>query len=167
MLTSQAAWFFPVGGTSVLCRRVSTIPGLFPPDASSISSPQIVTTYSDNTWVAKSPGSEQLPHHLSGKGVELFFKGWPQRVATGYWQEALSQQIKDDDINTSLLVVAQMIKNQPAMKETRVRSWDREDPLEKEMATHSGILAWKISWTGVVWWAIVHRVAKSRTRLRN
>ena len=32
----------------------------------------------------------------------------------------------------------------PAMWETRVQSWDREDPLEKRMATHSGILAWRI-----------------------
>ena len=59
MLTSQAAWFFVVGGASVLCRRVGTLPGLFPPEANSISSPQTVTTYSEtNAWVAKSPGSE-------------------------------------------------------------------------------------------------------------
>ena len=35
----------------------------------------------------------------------------------------------------------------PAVQETRVRSLDWEDPLEKEMVTHSSILAWKISWT--------------------
>ena len=35
----------------------------------------------------------------------------------------------------------------PAMQETRVQSLDREDPLEKEMATHSSTLAWKIPWT--------------------
>ena len=39
---------------------------------------------------------------------------------------------------------AQTGKSQPAMQETRVRSLGWEDPLEKEMATHSGILAWKI-----------------------
>ena len=39
---------------------------------------------------------------------------------------------------------ASAVKNLPAMKEIRVRSLGREDPLEKEMATHSGILAWKI-----------------------
>ena len=38
-------------------------------------------------------------------------------------------------------------------------------PLEKEMATHSSILAWRIPWMGEAWWAIVHKVAKSRTRL--
>ena len=41
-------------------------------------------------------------------------------------------------------LVAQMVKNLPAMQETQVPSLGQEDPLEKEMATHSGILAWKI-----------------------
>ena len=45
------------------------------------------------------------------------------------------------------LLVAQMVKHLPAMQETRVRSLVREDPLEKEMATHSSTLAWKIPWT--------------------
>jgi len=40
-----------------------------------------------------------------------------------------------------------MVKHPPAMKETWVRSLSREDPLEKEMATYSRILAWKIPWT--------------------
>ena len=43
--------------------------------------------------------------------------------------------------------MAERLKCLPAMRETRVRSLDREDPLEKEMATHSNILAWRISWT--------------------
>ena len=42
--------------------------------------------------------------------------------------------------------VAQMVKRLPAMRETWVQSQGREDPLEKEMATHSSILAWKIPW---------------------
>ena len=40
-----------------------------------------------------------------------------------------------------------MVKNLPATQETRVQSLGREDPLEKEMATHSSILAWRIPWT--------------------
>ena len=44
-------------------------------------------------------------------------------------------------------LVAQMVKHLPAMRETRVRSLGWEDPLEKEMATHSSILAWEIPWT--------------------
>ena len=43
--------------------------------------------------------------------------------------------------------MAQLVKNPPAMQETWVRSLGWEDPLEKEMATHSSILAWKVSWT--------------------
>ena len=44
-------------------------------------------------------------------------------------------------------LVAQMVKRLPAMRETWVRSLGWEDPLEKETATHSSILAWKIPWT--------------------
>ena len=44
-------------------------------------------------------------------------------------------------------LVAQLVKNLPAIRETRVRSLDWEDPLEKGTATHPSILAWKIPWT--------------------
>ena len=44
-------------------------------------------------------------------------------------------------------LVAQMVKNLPAMIETRVRFLGQEDPLEKGMATYSTILAWRIPWT--------------------
>ena len=43
--------------------------------------------------------------------------------------------------------MAQMVKNLPAMQETRVRSLGQEDPLEKGMAAHSSILSWRIPWT--------------------
>ena len=43
--------------------------------------------------------------------------------------------------------MAQTVRNLPAMQETQVRSLDQVDPLEKEIATHSSILAWEISWT--------------------
>ena len=68
-------------------------------------------------------------------------------------------------------LVAQMVKNLPAVQETQVPSLGQEYPLEKEMATHSNILAWKIPWIeepgGLqsmdrgAWWAAVHAVAKS------
>ena len=45
-------------------------------------------------------------------------------------------------------LVAQRLKRLPAMRETQVQSLGQEDPLEKEMATHSSILAWRIPWTG-------------------
>ena len=44
-------------------------------------------------------------------------------------------------------LVAQMVKNLPAMQETQVRSLGQEDPLEKGKATHPSILAWRIQWT--------------------
>ena len=43
--------------------------------------------------------------------------------------------------------MVQTVKNLPALGETWVQSLDQEDPLEKGMATHSGILAWRIPWT--------------------
>ena len=43
-------------------------------------------------------------------------------------------------------LVAQTVKHLPTMQETQVQSLDREDPLEKEMATHSSTHAWKIPW---------------------
>ena len=49
-------------------------------------------------------------------------------------------------------LVTQTIKNLPAMWETQVRSLGQEDSLEKGMATHSSILAWRIPWRGA-WWA--------------
>ena len=45
-------------------------------------------------------------------------------------------------------LVAQLVKNLPAMQETQVQSLDWENPLEKEIATQSSILAWRIPWTG-------------------
>ena len=59
-------------------------------------------------------------------------------------------------------LVAQLVKNLPAVQETQVRSLGGKDPLEKEMATHSSILAWRIG----VWRATVHGVTR-RTQLSN
>ena len=64
--------------------------------------------------------------------------------------------------------MAQMPKNPPAVQATWVPSMGQEDPLEKGMATHSSILAWRIPWTERgAWWATVHGVAKSWTQLSN
>ena len=49
---------------------------------------------------------------------------------------------------SGISLVAQTVKHLPAMQETWVQSLGQEDPLEKEMATHSSILAWRIPWTG-------------------
>ena len=50
--------------------------------------------------------------------------------------------------STGASLVAQRLKHLPAVQETWVRSLGREDPLEKEMTTHSSILAWRIPWMG-------------------
>ena len=47
-----------------------------------------------------------------------------------------------------------MVKRLPTMWETQVQSLGRQDPLEKEMATHSSILAWKIPWTEELGWLL-------------
>ena len=65
---------------------------------------------------------------------------------------------------TLVLLVAQMVKNLPAMLETWVQTLGWEESLEKGMATHSSILAWKIPWTEKSG-RHLHEVAKNRTRL--
>jgi len=78
-----------------------------------------------------------------------------QRVKTSIvYSSELTLFIQNRVIDTYLHVstfsaslVAQSVKNLPAVQETWVQSLDWEDPLEKEMAIQSSILAWKISWT--------------------
>ena len=60
-------------------------------------------------------------------------------------EELRKSQKETPHVRASL--VAQLVKNLPAMQETRVRALGWEDPLEKEMATRSSILAWRIPWT--------------------
>ena len=62
-------------------------------------------------------------------------------------------------------LIAQSVKNLPAVQETQVQSLGWEDPLEKEMATHPSMLAWRIPMDRGAWWAMVHKVAKSWTPL--
>ena len=64
-------------------------------------------------------------------------------------------------------LVAQTVKNPPAMQETWVRSLGLEDPLEESMATHSSILASRIPMDRGAWWAIVHGFTDSQTQLRD
>jgi len=62
-------------------------------------------------------------------------------------------------------LVAQMVKDLPAIQETWIQSLGWEDPLEEGMATHSSVLAWRILMDRGAWQTTVHGVAKSRTRL--
>ena len=77
--------------------------------------------------------------------TQVRFLGWEDPLGIGYPLQYSWASL-----------VAQLLRNLPAMQETWVRSLGWEDPLEKEKATHSSVLAWRILWT------IVHGVAKSR-----
>ena len=79
-------------------------------------------------------------------------------------------KLKTGNLTTPLLwasLVAQTGKNPPSMREIQVQSLGWEDPLEKEMANYSSILAWRISMDRGVWQATVHGAAKSQTWLSN
>ena len=71
-------------------------------------------------------------------------------------EDALRSQL------TRASLLAQRLKRLPGMRGTRVRSLGREDPLEKEMATHSSIHAWRILDRGA-WWDTVHGIAELDT----
>ena len=64
-------------------------------------------------------------------------------------------------------LVAQLVKNLPAMKETQVRFLDWEDPLEEGTASHSSILAWRSPMDRGAWWVAVLGVAESQARLND
>ena len=101
------------------------------------------------------PPPSFLPYHPSG---------WSQCTSpkhSGFLERSFSLPwIYKDFTGHCVSLVAQMVQDLPAMQETWVWSLGWEYTLEKGMATHSIILAWKIPWT-------VHGVAKSRTWLRD
>ena len=68
------------------------------------------------------------------------------RLGSPFWCFGIKTWFYRNSIDRDSLV-AQMVKNLPAMQETQVWSLGQEDFLEKEMATHSSILAWEIPWT--------------------
>ena len=93
--------------------------------------------------------------------------GWKCRTATRglFFQSLEGEEWGHIEIRASL--VAQMVKNPPAMQKTWILSLGWEDPLEEGMATHSSILARRIPMDRGAWWAIVQGVAKSWTWLRD
>ena len=99
------------------------------------------------------PGSGRSPGE--GNGYPLQHSCLEKAMNRGAWQATVTGITKSWTLNdlhfTSLprgaSLVVQRVKCLPAMQETWVRSLGQEDPLEKEMATHSSTLAWKIPWT--------------------
>ena len=87
--------------------------------------------------ISQSVGGAETPGGCSRWELFEFLRG-----NLGYWQDIFHERYA---IGASL--VAQMLKNLPAKQETWVESLGLEDPLEKEMATYSSILPWKIPWT--------------------
>ena len=83
--------------------------------------------------------SQTLNERNSKESVAIFFK-----TATVSLTEILVHTCKSPALAFPLLLVAQTVKHLPTMWATRVQSLGREDPLEKEMATHSSTLAWEI-----------------------
>ena len=85
-----------------------------------------------------------MPSNFSKKKRREFFHSHYMTPALPWYQNQ-SKLLQIKKIKSCL--VAQMVKRLPIMWETWVRSLGREDPLEKEMATNSSTLAWKITWT--------------------
>ena len=118
---------------------------------------------------SKELSDPRMPLVLSGNWHSLWWTGWgsplqtfPRSLVFVIWVAViltLSPGPKEDVTHLflvcaralalpgSLALVAQLVKNPPAMQETWVQSLGREDPLEKGKATHSSILAWRIPWT--------------------
>ena len=89
---------------------------------------------------------------------------WMEKLGAGYYPWGCKQSGKTERLHFHFhFLVAQMVKNLPEMQKARVQSLDQADPLEKGMAIHSGILAWRIPWTEEPGQATVQRVAKSWT----
>ena len=70
---------------------------------------------------------------------------WEEKAFRGTWSS--NQVITVHPPTTRASLIIQSVKNLPAMQETQVQFLGREDPLEKELATHSNKLAWEIPWT--------------------
>ena len=94
---------------------------------------------------------------ISEEDITLIKIYSPSTGAPKYIKEILT------GIRASL--VAQTVKNLPAMWETWVQSLGWEDPLEEGRTTHSSVLAWRILIDRGAWWATVHGVTKTRTLL--
>ena len=99
------------------------------------------------------PGSWRSPGEGNGNPFQYLCLENPMDRAA--WLRSMGSQRVRHDWVTSLhfiyvsgdSLVAQTVKNPPTMQETQVQSLGQEDPLEKEMTTHSSIPAWRIPWT--------------------
>ena len=117
------------------------------------------------SWGSESPLLRPQPWvHVSVQRLGHWAPSWTERQSLdGSFHNPL-----DFPFRGSHSLAVQMVKNLPAVQETRVWSLGQEDPLEKETAIHSSILAWRIPMDReALKWVSVHGVAKSRTQLIN
>ena len=93
------------------------------------------------------PGLRRSPGE--GKGYPLQYSGLENSMDYVYSPWGCKESDRTEWLSLSLWasLIAQLVKNLPAVQETGVWSLGREDSLKKEMATHSSILAWRIPWT--------------------
>ena len=100
-----------------------------------------------------SRNQHNIVKQLSSNGKKMF--KW-KRIVVFLWSVFVCVYIFSypQAIYTWPSLVAQMVKRLPTMRKTWVRSLGQEDPLEKEMATHSSILAWKIPWMEELGWLL-------------
>ena len=128
----------------------------FPCDFGSKESPRNVGDLGSIPGLGRSPGDRKgypFQYSVLGNSRDYIVHG-----VTKSWTQLSDFHFKD-------FPVAQVVKNLPAMQETRVQSLGQENPLEKGMANHSSILAWRNPMDKGDWWATVCGVTKSRTQL--
>ena len=114
------------------------------------------------TWVQsvgwEDPLEKELATHSSTLAWRIPLMGGARWATVHRASESLT------GLSDFTFLVAQSVKNLPAMRETWVQSLGCEDPLEEGMATHSSLLDWRIPMDGGAWRATVHGVANSPTR---
>ena len=115
------------------------------------------------TWVRSLGWEDALEKEMAPHSSILAWK-IPWTKEPGRLQSTGSQRVRQD-WETWASPVAQRLKHLPRMRETWVQSLGWGDPLEKEMATDSSTLAWRIPWREEPGRLLVHGVAKSWTRL--
>ena len=95
-----------------------------------------------------------LAGESQGRGSLVVCRLWGRTVGHD-WSDLAATAARSEWAS----LVAQSVKNLPAMQETWIQFLGQEDPLEKEMATHSSILAWRVPWTEEPGRFLVHMVA--------
>ena len=116
-------------------------------------------------WVAiPPPGDLPIPGINCCSSRVSHYGGFSHRRTEALGKREWASVVRVHGLGWASLI-AQLGKNLSPMQETWVRFLGWEDPLEEGMATHSSILAWRIPIDRGAWWAAVHGVAESRTRL--